>query len=60
MFYLEKGGVGTVRSTDAKSGFWNYPPPDSISEKLFDKLCGAESDQQQNTPSSEPVEKASH
>jgi hypothetical protein len=60
MFYLDKGGVGTVRSTDAKPGFWNYPAPDSISEKLFDKLCGAESDQQQNTPSSEPVEKASH
>ena len=60
MFYLEKGGVGTVRSTDAKPGFWNYPAPDSISEKLFDKLCGADSDQQQNTPASEPVEKSSH
>ena len=60
MFYLDKGGVGTVRSTDAKPGFWNYPAPDSISEKLFDKLCGAESDQQQTTPSSEPVEKSSH
>ena len=60
MFYLDKGGVGTVRSTDAKPGFWNYPAPDSISEKLFDKLCGAESDQQQTTPSSEPAEKSSH
>ena len=60
MFYLEKGGVGTVRSTDAKPGFWNYPAPDSISEKLFAKLCGADSDQQQNTPASEPVEKSSH
>lgn len=60
MFYLDKGGVGTVRSTDAKPGFWNYPAPDSISEKLFDKLCGAESDQQEKTPTSEPVEKANH
>ena len=60
MFYLEKGGVGTVRSTDAKPGFWNYPAPVSISEKLFDKLCGAESDQQQIAPSSEPAEKSSH
>lgn len=60
MFYLEKGGVGKVRSTDAKPGFWNYPAPDSISEKLFDKLCGDVVNNQEKTSTPESVEKASH
>lgn len=60
MFYLEKGGVGTVRSTDAKPGFWNYPGPESISEKLFDKLCGEASSNEDKASASEPAEKASH
>lgn len=60
MFYLEKGGVGTVRSTDAKPGFWNYPAPESISEKLFDKLCGEASDKEAEAPDAEPAAKSSH
>ena len=60
MFYLEKGGVGTVRSSDAKPGFWNYPAPDSISEKLFDKLCGETSDNEDKASNAESKEKTSH
>ena len=60
MFYLEKGGVGTVRSSDAKPGFWNYPAPESISEKLFDKLCGETSDNEDKASNTETKEKLSH
>ncbi len=60
MFYLEKGGIGTLRSTDAKPGFWNYPAPASISEKLFDKLCGDSSDTEDKAANTEPVVKPSH
>jgi hypothetical protein len=37
--YTDKGGQGSISSTEKKPGDWIYPDPESINEELLLKIC---------------------